>query len=66
MSKVLVKLTGDRDGTVLDVDTVERFIETARNADDGQWAAIEMLPASALYVANRLAELLRYDDGGTR
>lgn len=57
MSKLLVKLSDDRDATVFDGDTLDRFIATARAAAEGDRDAVEVLPPLAWYIAQRLADV---------
>jgi hypothetical protein len=56
MSKIVINHAPG--GIVLDVDMLQRFIEQARAADDGDADAQLCLPASAKYVAEAMARLL--------
>lgn len=46
--------------TVIDADTLERWIDMVRAADKGDKDAIELLPKDSVYIAERLAELIGY------
>ena len=56
MSKIVINHAPG--GIVLDVDTLQRFIDEARAADAGDADAQFCLPASAKYVAEAMAQLL--------
>lgn len=60
MKYLLRHAKNDEGGTVIDGDSLHRWIATVRAADAGDSDAAQILPRQSIYIAERMADLLDY------
>lgn len=64
--KYVITHSSDNKGTVIDGDTLHRWIDTVMAAEDGDTDAAQILPGQSLYVAQRIADLIGYSPEASR